>query len=151
MSFRLILNALLLLFKCSCQTALLSYQKEFFICLITLASFVPRVYRLVFGYKIKSFLSQETESFYRYDNSVKTPNLFVVNLDHMLDQVENLVAVAPLVVVPGNQLEEVGVQQQGAQSDRSYGEGRRRIIFLLKNGAEFSAPFFYAFILESSA
>ena len=50
MSFRLILNALLLLFKCSWHTALLSYQKEFFIYLIALASFVPRVYRLVFGY-----------------------------------------------------------------------------------------------------
>lgn len=62
-----------------------------------------------FAYNKKPSVSSGRRLF-RYDNSVKTPNLFVVNLDHMLDQVENLVAVAPLVVVPRNQLEEVGVQ-----------------------------------------
>ena len=44
MSFRLILNALLLLFKCSWQTALfILKQKEFFVSLIAKGSFEPRV------------------------------------------------------------------------------------------------------------
>ena len=43
MSFRLILNSLLLLFKCICQTALLFKQKEFFVSLIAKGSFEPRV------------------------------------------------------------------------------------------------------------
>ena len=42
-----------------------------------------------FAYNKKPSVSND-RSFFRYDNSVKTPNLFVVNLDHMLDQVENL-------------------------------------------------------------
>ena len=43
MSFRLILNALLLLFVCSWQTARLFKQKEFFVSLIAKGSFEPRV------------------------------------------------------------------------------------------------------------
>ncbi len=46
----------------------------------------------------------------KFRNSIKKPKfayfLRVIHLIHVLDQVQHLVAVAPLVVVPGDELDE---------------------------------------------
>ena len=51
--------------------------------------------------------------------------LFRVDLAHVSDQIQNLVAVAPLVIIPGNQLEEVGIQRDAGGGIVDGGAGIR--------------------------
>ena len=58
---------------------------------------------------------EETKHNYRYSVVVSEFGLamrflFMINTEHVLDQIQHLVAVAPLVVVPGNQLDKVGIE-----------------------------------------